>query len=200
MAFTKNFRVYAFIVVAALALAGCAKRDSDFKARKNALGATDVGGNRSQAADDMAKQMGYDVDILTIQAPYMGNNGTLSVDSYLKVNATAYKVTTSHGQVGMDSQTSGHFDGADFHIVGRCATQNCNPYYLVLSITRNGQQIKQTAVKKFFYYTSTESTNDIFMSIGAGQFMSPTQAMQALDQAATQQGTDSGSTLYTKAQ
>lgn len=200
MAFSKNLRVYTLIVIAAFALVACAKRDSDFKARKNALGATDVGGDRSLNADNLAKQMGYDVDVLTIQAPYMHGSGVLAVDSYLKVNATAYKVTTTHAQVGVDSQTSGRFDGADFNIVGRCSNQNCNPYYLVFTITRNGQQIKQTAVKKFFYYTNPDSSSDIFMSIEAGQFMSPSQAMQALDQASAQQGTGSGSTLYTKAQ
>lgn len=183
MALTKNIRVYIYILVAAVALSACAKRDSDFKARKNAAGGVYVNGNQGLAADNAAAAAGYNTDILAIQPPQSNSNGALSVTSYIKVNNNNYQVVTTHTQALAISKTNQNFDGANFEVNGVCGTDTCSPYYLVINITRNGQQIKQTAMKKFFYYTGADSSQDLVMSLGAGEFLSVQDAVKALDSA-----------------
>lgn len=183
MAFTKNRRVYLYIVIAVMALSACAKRDSEFKSRKNGAGASAVGGAQTDAADAAAAAAGYDTDILGIMQPQTTANGALSITSYIKVNTNNYQVVTTNTAVNAISKTQQVFDGANFEISGVCGSENCSPYYLIINITRNGQQIKQTAMKKFFYYTGADSTNDLFLSRGVGEFLSVQEAISTLDQA-----------------
>lgn len=176
-----RLRIYLYVFMAALALSACAKRDSEFKARKNASGATYVG-VRSEAADAAAAAAGYDTDILAVSQPQAIANG-LSVSSYLKVNTSNYKVTTTHTSVGTISTLRQNLNGADFEINAVCATAECNPYYLVINITRGGQQIKQTAMKKYFWYSgSADSSQDLIMSNGPGEFVPVQTAISTLDQ------------------
>jgi len=198
MGFTKNMRVFLYITVAALALSGCAKRDnSALKARTNGAGAAAAGGAQTDAADAAAAAAGYDTDILLIQQPQMVGNA-LSVSSYIKVNANNYKVVTTHNSVNTVSKTQQVFDGANFEVNGVCPNENCSPYYLIINITRNNQQIKQTAMKKHFYYTGAESSQDLFLSRGVGEFLSIQDAISTLD-SAVPNGSEPES-MYTKAQ
>jgi hypothetical protein len=198
MGITKNMRVFLYITVAALALSACAKRDnSALAARKNAAGATNVGGAQSDAADAAAAAAGYNTDILVIQQPQMVGNA-LTVTSYIKVNNNNYKIVTTHNSVNTVSKTQQTFDGANFEVNGVCPNANCSPYYLVINITRSNQQIKQTAMKKFFYYTDASSSQDLFLSRGAGEFLSVQDAITTLDSAVVD-GTEPES-MYTKAQ
>jgi len=184
MALTKNFRVYLFCFVAALAISACAKKDSDFKARKNAAGATDVSPNASQRADQAAAAAGYVTDILLIQTPVSTGAG-LSVTSYVSVNNSDYQITTTHTNYGTTSAAGAtvtqNFSGADFQITGICSNQYCSPYYLIINITRGGQPVKQTAEKKFFYYSGDASQQDLFLSRGPSEFMTVDQIINTLD-------------------
>ncbi|WP_413291544.1 hypothetical protein [Bdellovibrio sp. HCB337] len=182
MSLTKNFRFYTYILVAALALTACAKRESGYKARRNASGATYTDGARGEAADAAAAAMGYNTDILGVMQPQSANSA-LSVTSYIRVNANNYQVVTTHYQALAISKTVQNFDGATFEVNGVCANNNCNPYYLIVNITRGGQQIKQTAMKKYFYYTGAESGQDLILSRGAGEFVSVQDAINELESA-----------------
>lgn len=188
MAFTKNFRTMIFIVAAAVAFTACAKRKSGYSGRTNAAGARYTDGARGEAADAAAAAMGYNTDILGITAPQAVGSGALSVTSYIKVNANNYQIVTTHTQPLAVSTTMQAFDGANFEVNGVCANVNCNPYYLVINITRGGQQIKQTAMKKFFYYSGSSSSQDLILSRGAGDFVSVQQAINELDSAVIDEG------------
>jgi len=192
-----RLRIYFYILGAALVLSACAKRDSEFKARKNASGATYVGVH-SEAADAAAAAAGYDTDILAVTQPQTIAGG-VSVMSYLKVNTYNYKVTTTHTSVGTVSTVRQNLNGADFEINAVCATAECNPYYLVINITRGGQPIKQTAMKKYFWYSgSADSSQDLIMSNGPGEFLPVQSAIATLDQ---YRGESVNSNyMYTKAQ
>lgn len=197
MSLTKNIRIYTYIVVAALALSACAKRDSGYKARRSASGAVYTDGTRGEVADANAAAMGYNTDILGVMQPQTSTTGALSVTSYIRVNNNNYQVTTNHYQALAISKTNQNFDGANFEVNGVCANNSCSPYYLVINITRNGQQIKQTAMKKHFYYTGTDSNQDLILSRGAGEFVSVQDAINELDNAVVE---DNGDYQYTKAQ
>lgn len=187
MAFLKNTKVYLYIVVAAFALAACAKRDSSFAARKNAAGATYVNGQQAANADANAAALGYQTDIQSVQNPVSAPNGGISVTSVISVNAKSYQVVTTHYQVNAVSSTTATFDGATFQVSGVCANNSCSPYYLIINITRNGQNIKQTAMKKYFYYDPSITTQDLVLSLGPTEFVSVQGAIQTLDQAVVTQ-------------
>lgn len=185
MAIMAKKHIYIFILAAALAITACAKRDSEFRARKNAAGATLVDTPRTDAANAAAAAAGYDTDILGILQPQVAGNA-LRVTSYLRVNATTYQVMTTHSAVGTISQAQQYLEGANFEVNGVCATEHCNPYYLIINITRNGQQIKQTAMKKFFWYVDANSSQDLILSRGPGEFLSVQSAISLLDQSQAQ--------------
>lgn len=186
MGFTKNAKVYLYIVVAALALTACAKRDNEFAARKNGAGAPIVNGQQAANADAAAEAAGYKVDIMAIQPPVQAGSG-VSVTSTISVNNKNYQINTTHNSVGQVSQTSGAFDGANFQVSGVCGSDTCSPYYLVIEITRNGQRIKQTAMRKYFFYTGANSNRDMAMSLGANEFMSIQDIINTFDQAVVQE-------------
>ncbi len=184
MGLFKNSKIYIYIVVAAFALSACAKKDSEFAARKNAAGASYVNDQQAAAADQAAAASGYVTDILKILNPVQASTGALSVTSQIKVNNNTYQVVTTHSKVNAISSTTASFDGANFEVAGICGSDICNPYYLVINITRNGQKIKQTAMKKYFFYTDQNSSQDLIMSLGADEFMTIEAARASLDQAA----------------
>jgi hypothetical protein len=179
----KNTKIYMYIIVAALALSACAKRDSEFAARKNAAGAKYVNDQQAAAADQAAAASGYVTDIQKILTPTQTSAGNLAVTSQVKVNNTVYQIVTTHYQVNVASSTTATFDGANFEVVGICGSDVCSPYYLIINITRNGQKIKQTAMKKYFSYTDENSSRDLIMSLGANEFVTIEGARNALDQA-----------------
>jgi len=182
MGFTKNAKIYLYIAVAALALSACAKRDSEFAARKNGAGAPIVNGQQAANADAAAEAAGYKVDIMDIKTPVQSGNG-LSVTSTISVNDKNYQINTTHPQVGQVSSTTANFDGASFKVSGVCGSETCSPYYLVIEISRGGQRIKQTAMRKYFYYTNANSSRDMAMSLGANEFMTIQEIINAFDQA-----------------
>jgi hypothetical protein len=184
----KNTKIYIYIVVAAFAFSACAKRDSEFAARKNAAGASYVNDQQAAAADQAAAANGYVTDILKILSPTQASTGALSVTSQIKVNNNVYQIVTTHSQVNTVSSTSAMFDGANFEVGGICGSDLCNPYYLVVNITRNGQPVKQTAMKKYFYYTDQNSNQDLIMSLGPNEFMSIQDVKTTLDQAVVNSG------------
>ncbi|MGZ3795221.1 MAG: hypothetical protein ACXVB1_02590 [Pseudobdellovibrionaceae bacterium] len=188
MLLMKNIKTYLYIVVAAFAISACAKRDSEFAARKNAAGAAYVNDQQAAAADQAAAATGYVTDILQIQSPVQTSTGALSVTSQIKVNNNVYQIVTTHSQVNTASSTSTMFAGANFEVAGICGSDICNPYYLVINITRNGQRIKQTAMKKYFYYVDQNSTQDLIISLGANEFMSIESLRATLDQAVVNTG------------
>jgi len=186
MGIVKNAKIYLYIVVAAFALSACAKRDSDFAARKNGAGAPIVNGQQAANADAAAAAAGYNVDIMKIQNPVQSGNG-LSVISTVSVNSKQYQIQTTHYQTGQISSTSQSFDGATFEVSGVCGSDTCSPYYLVISITRNNQRIKQMAMRKYFTYTGEVSTRDLAMSLGANEFMTMQDIINTFDQAVVAQ-------------
>lgn len=186
MGFMKNTKVYLYIVVAAFALSACAKRDSEFAARKNGAGAPIVNGQQAANADAAAEANGYKVDIMGIQAPVQSGGG-LSVTSTISVNNKNYQIVTTHYQVATVSSTTATFDGATFQVSGVCGSEVCSPYYLVIEISRNGQRIKQTAMRKYFFYTNASSNQDLAMSLGANEFMSIQDIINTFDQAVVTQ-------------
>lgn len=188
MALMKNTKIYMYIVVAAFAFSACAKRDSEFAARKNASGASFVNDQQAAAADQAAAANGYVTDILKVLSPTQTSTGALSVTSQIKVNNNTYQIVTTHPQVNAVSSTTANFDGANFEVAGICGSDICNPYYLIINITRNSQRIKQTAMKKYFYYTNQSSSQDLIMSLGANEFMTIEAARNALDQAVVDSG------------
>lgn len=181
MAFTKNFKIYMYIAATALLITACAKRDSEFAARKNAAGANYINDKQSAAADANAIANGVDTDIQQIQNPVATSNGGLSVSSLIRVNTQVYQVVTTHFSAGTISSTSANLNGATFDISGVCGSDVCNPYYLVVSISRNGQRIKQTAMKKYFFYTNAQSSQDLIMSLGPNEFMQVQDLIHTLD-------------------
>jgi hypothetical protein len=182
MGFMKNAKVYLYIVAAAVALSACAKRDNDLAARRNGAGAPIVNGQQAANADAAAAAAGYNVDIMGIQTPVQSGGG-LSVTSTVSVNSKNYQINTTHYQEGQVSSTTATFDGANFQVSGVCGSSTCSPYYLVIEITRNGQRIKQTAMRKYFYYTGANSNRDMAMSMGANEFMTIQDIINAFDQA-----------------
>lgn len=182
MGIMKNAKIYLYIVVAAMALSACAKKDSEFAARKNGAGAPIVNGQQAAAADAAAEANGYKVDIMGIRNPVQAGGG-LSVSSVISVNNKNYEITTTHYQVGAISATTANFDGATFEVSGVCGSEVCSPYYLVINISRNGQRIKQTAMRKYFFYTNPSSQRDLALSLGANEFMSVQDIINAFDKA-----------------
>jgi hypothetical protein len=185
MGFMKSAKVYLYILAAAVALSACAKRDSEFAARKNGAGAPIVNGQQAANADAAAAAAGYSVDIMGIQQPIQ-NGGGLSVTSTISVNNKNYQINTTHYAIGQVSSTSANFDGATFQVSGVCGSETCSPYYLVIEITRNGQRIKQMAMRKYFYYSNANSNRDMAMSLGANEFMSIQDIINTFDQAVVQ--------------
>lgn len=175
-------------MIAAMAVSACAKRDSEFSARKNAAGASYVNDQQAAAADQAAAASGYVTDILKIMNPMQTSTGSLSVTSQIRVNNNAYQIVTTHSNVNTVSSTMANFDGANFEVAGICGSDVCNPYYLVINISRNGQPIKQTAMKKYFYYVDQNSSQDLIMSLGPTEFMSIENLKIALDQAVVNTG------------
>jgi hypothetical protein len=185
----KKMKIYMYIIIAAVAFSGCAKRDSEFAARKNAAGAAYVNDQQAAAADQAAAASGYVTDILKVLNPVQSSAGALSVTSQIQVNNNTYQIVTTHPQVNVVSSTSATLDGANFEVAGICGSNICNPYYLIIGITRNGQRIKQTAMKKYFFADPNQNYNqDLVMSLGANEFLTIEAARTALDQAVVNSG------------
>ncbi len=182
MGFMKNAKIYLYILAVSVSLTACAKRDSEFAARKNGAGAPIVNGEQAANADAAAAAAGYTVDIMGIQPP-VWNNGMYTVSSQISVNNKNYQIDTSHSTPGQVSSTSANFDGATFQVSGVCGSEVCSPYYLVVEITRGNQRIKQMAMRKYFYYTNTNSVRDMAMSLGANEFMSIQDIINTFDRA-----------------
>jgi hypothetical protein len=189
MSLNKLVRISLFCLVATVALASCAKKNNDLKARQNATGARDTNAANSQAADDAAKASGFDTEFTRISNPVASGNG-LSVITRIRVNSAYYDITTLHSTYGVSSQpavATQNLNGANFQVSAVCANEYCNPYYIVVDITANGRQIKQMAEMKYFYYdNTTASQNDVFYSRSAGQFQSIQAAINELTTASQQ--------------
>lgn len=189
MALTKYVRVTMLCLVAALALSSCAKKNNSLAARLNAAGAKDINPGQSQAAEDQAKAMNYDVEFMNINVPVQSGN-SLSVVSRIRVNQNLYDVTTLHNTYGPTSQpaTANQVIGnANFSVNAVCGNQYCNPYYLIINVTAGNTQIIQQAQMKFFSSeTNLPYQNDVFYSRKGGEFLSVPQAIDYLNLGAQQ--------------
>lgn len=183
MAFMKSAKIGVSLLLATLTLVACAKRDSGLAARRNGAGAAYVNGQQAAEAEAAAAASGYQTDIMKVERSALSANGTYSINSEIKVNDTRYQVTTTHSQVGVVSSTSANFAGATFEVSGVCGSDTCSPYFLVINITRNGQRVLQTSMKKNFDYTGPDSTQDLVMSLGPNEFLSIQDIVNTLSQA-----------------
>lgn len=181
MAFMKYAKIYGALVVLAFTLMACAKRDSEFAARRNAAGAAYVNGDQAAAAEANAAANGYKTDILEIATPVY-KSGIYEVTSTVRVNDVNYRIVTTHSQPGIISETRADFAGANYAVSGVCGDDQCTFYFLVINITRNGQPILQTAMKKNFYYSGTSSSYDLALSKGPNEFLSTQDIVNTLSQ------------------
>lgn len=186
MSFTKSIRVMFVILIGAAALVSCAKKDSDFKGRKNAAGANLVG---SAAANDRAAAAaaasGYVPDIMAINPPQFTAQG-VTVTSQIKVNTSLFNISITNTAINQLASVSGATVGdLMLEASGQCADAGCAVYYLQLKFSRANQPVEQIVMKKFF--GNADGSNDFYITRGPSEFMSFLDAKALLDAGAPEE-------------
>ncbi len=157
---------FILVVMSALTLAaGCAKKSDDGKsasARGGSLnsgrtGATPVNAQSSQGALDYALTQGVnDFYVDMIYQPQVVTQNyaqAIGVESSVVFNGQTYPLVTYHeaysnGSVSqMNSVVAGPFT---LLAQGVCGDTNCNTYYLLITVTRQGTNIIQLAQRQNF--------------------------------------------------
>jgi hypothetical protein len=180
---SKALRVTVLAILAAASLASCAKKDSDFKGRKNPSGAALVGdpSKNNRAGTDAAANGLNGADIVQISDPTLAGQA-IQINSSIVANGLYYNVSTTHTVAGQWASTTSQIDGGfTLTVAGKCADSACSPYYLSLEFRKNGQPIKQI-VQKHFFFGSADATNPDYVIYRSGaEFMPIDQALQLLD-------------------
>jgi hypothetical protein len=128
---------------------------------------------------NIASGQGFDIDIDSIQPPVMSQQ-------YLQVNTQLYFGTSSgafllplstfHAPVAnMLNVTSGTVNASNLRldVTAGCSSQNCNPYYLVISVYNGSQPVIQLGARKYFTNgVSMDSGYDIYQWMPANNFLS----------------------------
>lgn len=143
------------LTTAVLALAACAKKDSNFaeRYRQNAAGMQVVDGKKTQEAAEQAQVNGLQADVVGIQ-----KNGN-TITAWILVNNQQIQVTTTHtGTEVVEGTTYANNHQIAFH--AKCANADCEPYFAALEIYNNTHSntslLIQEGVMKFFKDSSKD--------------------------------------------
>lgn len=185
MALSKSFRVFVFMLAATVTLASCAKKDSDFKGRKNSAGAALVGDpNKNTRADNTSNQLGIvPPDIMNIANPVMNQQGGLTIVSRIGLGQRVFSVTLNHYPDNRPATVNTMVDNYQLFVEGRCVNTTCSPYYLNVMTRQGNQNIKQIVMKKFFFYEGESTQMDYALARDGNEFETFENAIRILDTA-----------------
>lgn len=188
MAVAKSFRVMFMLVAATVALSACAKKDSEFKGRKNASGAKYAGDPaQNAAADAAAAALGItSLDIIKTDDPVLVAQGKVRIHSEVEINKELYDISLDHTSINQPATVSGQVGPLTLTATGICITQNCSPYYLMLNFSRGNQEAKQMVLKKFFFYGGPATEDDYIIQRAGGKFETLQSAINILNQGAVE--------------
>ncbi|MFS4459924.1 hypothetical protein [Bdellovibrio sp. HCB2-146] len=138
-------------LIALLALAACAKKDSDFAARyaRNGTGAAAVNIEETGAAGEYAAGKGlHTADIVGLQRT---RNGTAAqITGQIVLNNQQIQVTTQHtgSEVREGAVRVGNYQ-VQFHAM--CLNSSCEPYFAAMEVyTSSGEFLIQEGVRIYF--------------------------------------------------
>lgn len=147
MKISKSFTA---VLLMALALAACAKKDSDFAAKyaKNKSGAEATNVEETAAADEVALGEGLDIDIVQISKAMNGSEKVIT--SLVTINNYQFPLTTRHS--GVELRTGSMNASANVRVDAQavCANANCTTYYIVLNAYKDNKLVIQEGIRKYF--------------------------------------------------
>jgi hypothetical protein len=188
MAFTKTFHIGIMMLAATLVLSSCAKKDSEFKGRKNASGATVVGdAAQNQRGEQAAQDLGLKVlDIQHVYDPVAGPQG-LTIATDVIINTNVFEISTYHNSMNQEAVTQPfQIQGTNLTLVAKavCASATCSPYYLLMTFTSGNKNVQQKILKKFFYFNGEGTESDYISLRGPTEFFtSMSEAIAFIDKA-----------------
>lgn len=145
----KSLKPFAAVLIAALALSACAKKDSDFAAKykTNKMGAEAANVEETAAADALALAAGVDIDIVAITRATSSTEKV--VTSTVVINNYQVSLTTRHAaqEIRTGQMTSGNVTITASAV---CALASCNPYYVSIQIYKDNKLLMQQGVRKYF--------------------------------------------------
>ncbi len=169
-------------------IVGCAKKDRKDSAKLSAPANSPNPGLAQQAVAQAAAQ-GVQIDVQSISAP-VPDQADVRVDTILylsssNVGSYTYPLSTFHvPTANMLNITSGTATAGalQLQVTAACANQQCNPYYLMVNVMQNGQQVIQLGLRKYFNgYDSSASNYDVYQWMPSGSFMAFTEMRSFLD-------------------
>lgn len=153
----------------AVALSGCAKKESEFAARyaTNGAGATAKDAVTAAEAGELAATKGLTrADIVQVTRNSNGNGAT--VISQVVINNQQIQVTTQHvgTEIREGSLQIGNYY-VQFHAM--CANPSCEPYFAAMEVYSNNQLIIQEGIRIHFNNQS-QSVYQLFSPADARVF------------------------------
>lgn len=149
----KNIRLLSLLILA-VALSACAKRDSEFAARyaKNRAGAQVVDGPKAEAAGEQAAAVGIEADIVGVEKYFSDmatSYGPYIIRATLLLNSSQVPITMSHtGLTKVEGVTT--IEGYTVVFRAICLNTACEPYYSSMEVYQNNVLQIQVGLKKHF--------------------------------------------------
>ncbi|KYG63935.1 hypothetical protein AZI86_14075 [Bdellovibrio bacteriovorus] len=151
----KSFKPFTAVLIAALALSACAKKDSDFAAKykTNKMGAEATNVEETAAADQVALGEGIDIDIVKIDRALNGSEKVMT--SVVAINNYQFSLTTRHAALELRTGTMNVGNNVRIDAAAVCANANCTAYYVLVNAYKDNKLVIQEGVRKYFEVSTT---------------------------------------------